>query len=82
MIAAVDLERLAELAALEAEQHEPQTPGRRAACHLYISITVPAAKSIASVRTAIATFGDPTTQAAALALLTDLTATATEGTPS
>lgn len=75
-----DLERLAELAALEAEAHQPRTPGRRAAAHLYISLTIPPAKSITSARSAIATFGDERTQADALALLTLLTdLTATQG---
>lgn len=76
MIVAVDLERVADLALAEADRHPPRSPERRAASHLWISLTVPPAKSIAGARNAIATFGDEHTQAAALELLHRLAATA------
>lgn len=78
MIVAVDLEQLAELACLEAESHEPRTPGRRAAAHLLTSLTEPRAKTITGARNAIASFGDERTQADALALMHQLAAATTE----
>lgn len=72
MTAAV--EELADLARLEAGQHAPRSPERRAASHLYFALTEPPAKSVASARNAIATFGDQRTQAGALALLGRLAA--------
>lgn len=76
MTASVDLEQLAELACLEAESHPPRTPGRRAAAHLHTALTEPRAKTVASARSAIATFGDEPTQHAALELLGRLAVTA------
>ena len=74
-VAADAVGQLAALALEEAERHPPRTPGRRTAAHLWVSLTVPAAKSVASARNAIATFGDERTQAAALDLLGRLAVT-------
>lgn len=74
MIIDVDLGQLDELARAEAERHPARSPERRAASHLWVALTVPAAKSLASARTAIASFGDESTQADALALLHRLAA--------
>jgi hypothetical protein len=73
-IAAADLGQLAKLAKVEAQRHEPRTPERRAASHLFVSLTVPTAKSAASARTAIASFGADHVQAEANALLHRLAA--------
>ena len=80
MIIAVHLEQLAELAFAEAELHPPRSSARRAASHLWVALTVPPAKSIASARNAVASFGDGRTQAAALELLHRLAATAVTAT--
>lgn len=64
-----DVAALASLAQAEAQRHEPRTPERRAAAHLWVSLVVPRAKSVASARSAVATFGEPVVQAAALELL-------------
>jgi hypothetical protein len=69
VIVAVDLAQLADAAFNEAQRHPPRSPARRAASHLWISLTLPPAKSIASARSAIASFGSETTQAGALELL-------------
>jgi hypothetical protein len=66
---------LAELAAAEAERHPPRTRERRAAAHLWTSIVT--TTSIASARTAIASFGTPHVQASALELLHRLAAALT-----
>lgn len=71
---------LADLAYAEVLAARPRTPERRAAVCLYISASVPPARSLQAVRNAIATFGADDTQQAALELLGRLTAT-TEGTP-
>jgi hypothetical protein len=81
VIVTVDLDQLAELAGLEAESHPPRTPGRRAAAHLFVALTVPPAKSIASARNAIATFGDERTQSASLDLLYRLAASVPSNPP-
>jgi hypothetical protein len=73
-IGAADVATLAELARLEALAHEPQTPARRAASHLYYALTQPPAKSAASAHTAIASFGADHVQADALKLLHQLAA--------
>lgn len=69
MILAVDVEQLAALAYAEAERHPARSRERRAASHLWVSLTVPPAKSIGSARNAVVTFGDQRTQADALDLL-------------
>jgi hypothetical protein len=78
-----DVHQLAAAAFAEAERHAPRTPQRRAASHLAIAASIPPARSIAAVRTAIASFGTERTRASALELLRRLAATAataTEGT--
>ena len=85
MIVSADLAQLAGLARLEAQRQPPRSPERRAASHLLYALSEPPAKSVASARNAIASFGTPQTQADALALLHQLaatTTTTTEGTPS
>lgn len=69
MIVAVDLEQLADAAFDEAQRHPSCSPGRRAASHLWISCTIPPAKSVAAVERAIASFGAEHVQADAMALL-------------
>lgn len=78
---AVDVELVAKLAFAEAELHPPRSAERRAASHLWVSCTVPPARSVAAAKRAIASFGDERTQADASALLHQLAAAATEGTP-
>jgi hypothetical protein len=75
---AIDLGRLAGLAFAEAGLHPPRSPGRRAASHLAIALTIPPAKTIAAARRAVESYGAEATQRAALALL-DKFATATKG---
>ena len=65
---------VAELAYAEVMASKPRTPERRAAVCLYISASVPPAKSLQAVRNAIGTFGADTVQADALELLDRLTA--------
>lgn len=84
MIVAVDLEQLAELAFAEAERHPARSPERRAAGHLWIALTIPPARSLDAARHAVASFGTPHAQAAAIDLLHRLAATAStapKGTP-
>jgi hypothetical protein len=69
VIIAVDLDRLADAARLEAERHPARSRERRAAAHLWVSLTVPPASSITAVRRAIASYGTPETQSDALELL-------------
>lgn len=69
-----DVERLAELAYAAAESEPARSAKRRAAAHLYVSLTIPPARFLSSARRAIASFGAPATQAAALELLTRLAA--------
>ena len=69
MIVAVDLEQLADLAFDEAQRHPSRSPGRRAASHLWISLTLPPARSVTAAKSAIASFGAERTQADALELL-------------
>ena len=82
MIVAVDLEQLAELAFAEVQRHPARSADRRAAGHLWIALTIPPAGSLDAARRAIASFGPPHNQAAALELLhrlaTRLTATTQE----
>jgi hypothetical protein len=67
MIISVDAEQLAAAVLAEAEQHPARTPERRAACHLWSAlITSP---TVDAARKAIATFGEPETQADAEQLL-------------
>lgn len=75
MNVAVDLEQLADAAFDEAQRHPPRSPGRRAASHLWVALTVPPGRSLAAVRNAIASFGTDATQAAALELLDSLSKT-------
>lgn len=77
----VDPGRLADLAQAEAERHPARTPERRAASHLWVALTVPPARTLTAARTAIASFGDTTTQAAALELLHRLATTEGTATP-
>lgn len=73
------VEQLAALALEEAERHRLRTPERRAGAHLWTSLTVPPARSVAAARRAICVFGDERTQADALDLLARLSvALATE----
>jgi hypothetical protein len=72
---------VAELAYAEVLATTPRTPERRAAVCLYTAATVPPAKSVQAIRNAIATFGADTVQQAALELLEQLAAIATEGHP-
>jgi hypothetical protein len=74
VIVAVNVDQLAALALAEAERHPARSHERRAASHLWVSLTVPPAKSVASARNAVASFGDERTQAAALDLLHRLAA--------
>jgi hypothetical protein len=74
VIVAVDLEQLAELAFAEAQRHPARSAERRAAGHLWIALTIPAAGSLDAARRAIASFGTPRNQAAALELLHKLAA--------
>jgi hypothetical protein len=60
---------VAELAFAEVLASTPRTPERRAAVCLYTAATVPPAKTVKAIRTAIATFGADATQQAALELL-------------
>lgn len=69
MKVAVDVGRLAELAFTEAEKQPARSPERRAASHLWVALTVPPARTLDGARTAIASFGDDTTRADALALM-------------
>lgn len=73
MIVSVDVDRLAALAFAEAERHPAGSRERRAASHLYFSLTVPAARSLAAAHRAVESYGTPITQAAALALLDKIT---------
>jgi hypothetical protein len=73
VIVSVDAGQLADLAFAEAERYPARSPERRAASHLWVALTVPPARSIASARKAIATFGDEGTQTDAVALLDKIT---------
>lgn len=78
---AIEPAGVAELAYAEVLASSPRTPERRAAVCLYVAATVPPAKSVQAIRNAIATFGTDAVQAAALELLDELVAIATEGHP-
>lgn len=80
MILTVDLAQLADAVFAEAQRHPPRSPGRRAAGHCWIALTIPPAKTITAARNAIASFGTPERQAAALDLMHRL-ATASAGPP-
>lgn len=79
MTAAADLEQAAAAAFAEAARFVARSPERRAAGHLWIALTIPLtippAKTLAGARAAIASFGTPDSQAAALELLDKITTT-------
>jgi hypothetical protein len=75
VITAADVGQLADEAFAEAERHPARSAERRAASHLWVACTVPPARSVASARKAIASFGDERTQAGALALLSKIATT-------
>jgi len=70
MTAEATLPALADRARQLAEQHPPRTPERRAAAALYVALTT--TRTADAARRALATFGDPPTRAAAMALLGQL----------
>jgi hypothetical protein len=71
-------DQLAAAVLAEGRRRPVRSPERRAASHLWASlITSP---TVSAARSAIATFGDPETQAAALELLGRLNTTPTKGT--
>jgi hypothetical protein len=61
---------LAERVARVVRQHPHRTPERRAAAMVYVALTT--TKTADAARRALATFGDPSTRAAAAALLGQL----------
>lgn len=63
----VDAEALAAEVLAEGQRHAPQTPGRRAAGHLWACLITSA--NVSAARSAIATFSDKQTQSDAAALL-------------
>ena len=73
MIVAADVEQLAKIAFAIADAEPARSPERRAASHLWISSTIPPARSLAAVRRAAESYGTPTTQADALKLLDKIT---------
>jgi hypothetical protein len=72
VIVSVDAGQLAEAARLEAGQHAPRTPARRAAAALYVALTDTG--TVAAARRALASFATPEVQAAALELMHRLAA--------
>ena len=82
MIVSIDADRLAAAVLAEGQRHPVRSAERRAASHLWASLIT--STSITAARTAITTFGDEQTQAAAAALLGRLAAelATTEGAPS
>lgn len=68
-VSAAQLEQLADLAFDEAQRHPSRSPGRRAASHLWISCTIPPARSADAVQRALRSFGEPSVQQAAAELL-------------
>ena len=72
-VTAVDLEQLAGLALVEASRWPARSPQRRAASHLYVSATIPPARSLAAVKRAVLSYGTGQVQDDALALLNQLT---------
>lgn len=82
----VDLAQLADAAFDEAQRWPSRSPQRRAASHLWCSMTLPPAKTVAAVKRAVASFGDDHVQAGAVELLHHLaeqlnSSTAAKGTP-
>lgn len=71
MVITVDAEQLAAAVFAEAERHQPRTPQRRAAAHLWSALITSA--SISAARNAVKTFGGKPAQDAALELLARLT---------
>jgi hypothetical protein len=71
-ISAADAATLAELARLEAEQHAPRTPERRAAAALWTAFIT--TRTIDGARAALPGFAAPDVQADALELLHRLAA--------
>lgn len=67
-------EEIAELVYAEVLTTRPRTPARRAAVCLYISATVPPAKSVQAIRNAIGTFAADAVQRAAIDLLEQMLA--------
>jgi hypothetical protein len=65
---------VADLAFAEVLANKPRTAQRRAAVCLYYAATVPPARSLAAVRSAVGTFGTDAVQRAALELLDQLAA--------
>ena len=73
MITSADVDQLAKLAFAEAERHPARSPSRRAACHLWAAAVLPGGTTVAAVRRAVESFGDPADQRAALELLGTIT---------
>ena len=63
---------VAALALAEVLAAAPRTPERRAAAHLYVSATIPPARSLSAVKRAVLSYGAEHVQQDALALLDQL----------
>ena len=79
MIVSVDAELLTAAVLAEGQRHPARSPQRRAASHVWACLVT--STSITAARTAITSFGDDETQAAAAALLHRLAAALAKDVP-